>query len=54
MRTILAFQGEEYELKPIEDKEVIFTCRKCEANYEVGDLEQPVTECPVCFWRPKL
>lgn len=28
--------------------EKIFTCRRCEANYEVGHLEQPVTECPVC------
>lgn len=30
--------------------ETIFTCRRCEMNLEVGHLEQPVTECPVCGW----
>lgn len=33
--------------------ENIFTCRRCEMNLEVGHLDQPVTECPVCFWKPK-
>lgn len=34
--------------------EIIFTCLRCEANYQVAHLEQPVTECPVCFWKPKV
>lgn len=32
--------------------EAIFTCLKCQANYEVAHLPQPVTECPVCGWCP--
>lgn len=32
--------------------ETIFTCRRCKANYEVGHIEQLVTECPVCGWVP--
>lgn len=34
-------------------REIIFTCLKCEANYSVAHLPQPVTECPVCFWKPR-
>lgn len=31
--------------------DAMFTCLKCEANYSVVHLEQPVTECPVCGWK---
>lgn len=40
------------ELDEVSKPDAMFTCRKCEANYSVGHLEQPVTECPVCGWRP--
>lgn len=33
------------------EHDTMFTCRKCEANYSVEHLEQPVTECPVCGWK---
>lgn len=31
-------------------QEIIFTCKKCEANYSVPE---PIKECPVCSWKPK-
>lgn len=32
---------------PTAGREIIFTCKKCEANYQV---EAPTNECPVCSW----
>jgi DNA-directed RNA polymerase subunit RPC12/RpoP len=34
--------------------EPIFTCLRCQANYEVGHLSRPVSECPVCGWRREV
>ena len=31
--------------------ETIFTCLRCQANYEVGHQAPFVSECPVCGWR---
>ena len=31
-------------------KEIIFTCLKCEANYQI---DYPIHECPVCGWKRK-
>lgn len=36
-----------------EGAEILFTCPLCEAHYSVNHLPQPVTECPVCFYKPK-
>lgn len=34
--------------------ELLFTCPKCEAHYQIAHLPQPVTECPVCGWREQV
>lgn len=30
------------------DKEIIFTCLRCQANWTVPE---ETDECPVCFWK---
>lgn len=34
------------------EPEILFTCPRCQEHYNVEHLEQPVTECPVCFYKP--
>jgi hypothetical protein len=47
----LAWADVPAELVKTWEGEKLFTCRKCEAHYNVAHLEQPVTECPVCGWQ---